>query len=210
MDRRNALQALAAAVSAPRFIAWDADALMDGLRPHLAAGHAHQAPQSLKRATYRFQTLDAHQRATVAELTEMIIPATDTPGARAAKVDEFIDIILSEWATDKDRADFLAGLADLDARSTAASGRTFLDATPAQRTALLTVLDAELTAARTRRKAWKRGDGPPPPDHRALFFHQVRSLTVSGYYASEVGYTKERRELLVPGRYSGGMLIGDR
>jgi hypothetical protein len=209
MDRRDALRALGAAVGAPRFLSMDAEAMLDGMRPHLDGEHDHGKPQALRRSTYTFQTLDPHQRATVAELTEMIIPATDTPGAKAAKVDEYVDIILSEWSTEADKGALLKGLADFDARSVAMNGKTFVESSEQQRTALLAVLDAELTAARNARKAWRRGEGAPPPDYRALFFHQMRSLTVSGYYSSEVGYKQERRQQLVPGIYKAcGLMEG--
>lgn len=207
MDRRDALRALGAAVSAPRFLTMDAEAMLDGMKAYRGDHHEHEAPQALKRSTYRFQALDAHQRATIAELSEMIIPTTDTPGAQAAKVDEYIDIILAEWSTDADKAAFMRGLSELDGRAQAAFGKTFVEGTTEERTALLAVLDDELTKARNLRKAWKRGDGAPPPDYRQLFFHQVRSLTVSGYYSSEVGYTLERKQLLVPGIYKACGLV---
>ena len=54
--------------------------------------------------------LDPHQHETVAAVAELIIPETDTPGARAAGVGEFIDLIVAEWYTEEQRARFLAGL----------------------------------------------------------------------------------------------------
>src|SRR5437016_5729557 len=79
------------------------------------------------------QVLDPHQSETVATIAELIIPATDTPGARAAQVHRFIDLLLAEWAPDEDRASFLKGLADVDARARTAFGVDFLAATAAQR-----------------------------------------------------------------------------
>jgi hypothetical protein len=43
------------------------------------------------------RTLNPHQNATVTTIAELIIPATDTPGATGAKVNEFIDLLLTEW-----------------------------------------------------------------------------------------------------------------
>jgi hypothetical protein len=43
------------------------------------------------------RTLNPHQNATVTAISEIIIPQTDTPGAKAARVNEFIDLILTEW-----------------------------------------------------------------------------------------------------------------
>jgi len=195
MERREALRLLAAAALAPSFLRWEPEALIDGLRSHLGRESKSAAPAG----NYRFQALDEHQRAMVTEISEMIIPATDTPGAKAMHVEEFIDLILAEWSTDAERAAFLEGLSALDAASMQAYGRGFLDASAEQRTALLRRLDDELTAARAARKAWKAGSGPKPPDHTKLFWHQIRSLTVTGYYTTEFGYTVERQRVLIPG-----------
>jgi len=191
MQRRDALRVLAGAVIAPGFLRWEPERFIAALRPHLGG-----APAA---GDYQFRALDERQRAMVDEISEMIIPATDTPGARAVHVDEFTDLILAEWSSDKERADFLAGLAALDAASQAAYQVPFMSATPAQRAEQLARLDAELTAARTVSKAWKQGMGPKPPDHTKLFWHQIRSLTVTGYYTSEVGFTVEARNVIIPG-----------
>src|ERR1700739_127495 len=61
--------------------------------------------------------LSTHQEATVASMAELIIPRTDTPGAKDVRVDEFVDRIVSDWYSDEDRQRFLAGLADVDARA---------------------------------------------------------------------------------------------
>jgi hypothetical protein len=51
-----------------------------------------------------FRTLNRDQQALVTNIAEMIIPETDTPGATSVKVPEFIDLILTEWASDDERA----------------------------------------------------------------------------------------------------------
>jgi len=211
-DRREALRLLGMATAAVSFIGWDPDVLIAGIREHGGhAGRVGKGPQPLRKAgPYVFRTLDAKQRETVAELSEMIIPATDTPGAKAAKVDEFIDVILTEWSTDAEKAEFMAGLAEFERMTTETFGAPFVRCTPAQRAQLLAELDAELTTARTARRAWRRDSGQPQPaDHRKLFFHQVRSLTVSGYYSSEPGYKLERKQAIVPGIYKPCMPAED-
>ena len=67
---------------------------------------------------------------TVTTLAEHIIPETDTPGASAARVNEFIDLLLAEWCDDAERERFLRGLADVDARSLHAFGNVFVHTTP--------------------------------------------------------------------------------
>src|SRR5258707_14142272 len=60
---------------------------------------------------YKLRTLNPHENATVVVMTDLIIPETDTPGAKAARVNEFIDVILTEWATEEERQNFLNGVA---------------------------------------------------------------------------------------------------
>jgi hypothetical protein len=105
----------------------------------------------------------------------MIIPATDTPGAKAALVDRFIDGVL-QAAQRPERDRFLAGLAWLDTRSTTLFKKPFAAATPAQQTELLTRLSAEpSTEARTG----------------VAFFNAIKSMTITGYYTSEIGLRQE-------------------
>src|SRR5277367_6751647 len=89
------------------------------------------------------RTLDAHQNATVIAMSEGIIPQTDTPGAKGAKVNEFIDVILTDWATDTERQRFLAGLASVDERSTKLYGKSFVDSNSDQQGTLLRAMDDE-------------------------------------------------------------------
>src|SRR2546428_1784667 len=58
------------------------------------------------------RALDAHQNETVATIAELIIPKTDTPGAREAGVPAFIDVMLADWADDDHRQQFTAGIAN--------------------------------------------------------------------------------------------------
>src|SRR5271165_4790472 len=70
-------------------------------------------------SNYALRTLNAHQNDTVLVMIDLLVPATDTPGAKAARVNEFIDVILTEWATAGERDDFLAGLGQIDTHSSA-------------------------------------------------------------------------------------------
>src|SRR2546430_15567506 len=119
-----------------------------GLRPALRHRSAEGLGAAGRRVHARarsrgLQVLDPHQSEPVATIAELIIPTTDTPGARAAQVHRFIDLLLAEWVTDDERASFLKGLADVDARARTAFGVDFLAATDAQRGTILTQLDAE-------------------------------------------------------------------
>src|SRR5947209_661031 len=126
MNRREMVRLLSGALAAP-------------LTAGLPAGRLAALGRSVHaRARGRaLQVLDPHQSETVATIAEMIIPATDTPGARAARVHEFIDLIVAEWLADDDRGRFLAGLADVDARSRDLFGTDSVAASEPQRGAIL-------------------------------------------------------------------------
>src|ERR1700738_4093023 len=90
---------------------------------------------------YRLRTLSPAQNQVVVTMTDIILPATATPGAKAARVNEFIDVILTDWATDGERHDFLDGLAGVDRQSNELFGKNFSDGSSAQQTALLRSMD---------------------------------------------------------------------
>src|SRR5438034_9029004 len=87
------------------------------------------------------RTLNPHQNETVATIAELIIPKTDTPGAREAGVPAFIDVMFADWADDEQRQMFTAGLANVDERSRTAFGKNFVACTPPPQTEILEDLD---------------------------------------------------------------------
>src|SRR5882724_1174234 len=137
-------------------------------------------------ATPALKTLNPHQDAIVTTLAELIIPQTATPGAKAVRVNEFIDLILTEWYDDEDRTKFLAGLVNVDTQSRDLFGKDFVDCAATQQKQLLTALDEELTekrqaerysAHRRRRELLANND----------FFSALKQLTLVGYFTSEEG-----------------------
>jgi len=147
------------------------------------------------------KTLNPHQDATVTTLAELIIPQTETPGAKAVRVNEFIDLILSEWFDDEDRRKFLAGLADVDAQSHDLYGKDFVDCTTLQQKQLLTALDEQLTemrqaemhASRRRRQAMSADKS---------FFHGMKQLTLVGYFTSEEGAKQALHYEVIPSQHT--------
>ena len=87
------------------------------------------------------RALSAEQNELVTTISEMILPETNTPGAKAAQVNRFVDTMLADWYPADERAHFLTGLADVDAQCQEAHGKAFLECTPEEQTALLTRLD---------------------------------------------------------------------
>ncbi len=180
MERRELLRALGlgAATSA-----------LAGLGPTrlLALGreaHGHAA------STGRLFT--THQAELAGVVAELIIPTTDTPGAREAGVAEFMDFMVERTFDPEERARFLAGLDEMDGRSLRLTGLPFLEANEPQQTAVLSGIAAEAESLR------QAGEDDPPH-----FFHVVRELTLFGYYTSEVGMTEELGWRMIPGSYDG-------
>ncbi len=136
------------------------------------------------------RAFDPHQNETVATIAELIIPKTDTPGAREAGVPAFIDVMLAEWGDDDQRKVFTAGLANVDERSRALFGKDFIASSAEQQVQILTDLDAELARLRDTKS-----------DTSKNFFQGMKWLTLTGYYTSEVGATTEQHFRIVPGRY---------
>jgi gluconate 2-dehydrogenase gamma chain len=157
-----------------------------------ACSHDRQARETPGAATpYRPLFLSPEQYRLVEHLTEMIIPADDTPGAREAGVAEFIDFMLANRVPVADSEDsrsveetlrrgsaaqvrFAGGLEWLNARSKSEYRRAFMDCTPAEQTALL----EELAYRSKSTPATKRG---------CEFFVLLRDYTVVGYYTSKIG-----------------------
>src|SRR3954470_7668188 len=136
------------------------------------------------------RVLTPQQNETVATIAELIIPKTDTPGAREAGVPAFIDVMLADWGDDDQRQMIAGGLANVDERSRATYGNDFIGCTPAQQTEVLEDLDYELARLRDTKS-----------DTSKNFFQAMKWLTLTGYYPSEGGATSEQHFRIVPGRY---------
>jgi glucoside 3-dehydrogenase (cytochrome c) hitch-hiker subunit len=156
---------------------------------------------------YALRTLDPHQNDTIVAMVDQIIPATETPGAKAARVNEFIDVILTEWANDEERRNFLSGLADVDKQSNTLFGKNFADASADQQLALLRSLDEAAAVARARSDhkthppLWR----PESRDKQLQddFFNVFKKMTLHGYYTSEIGFSQELKLQIIPGAQHG-------
>ena len=187
MQRRELFRLLAAGAALPVF------------NSNLLAAFQDAHPKS----TYTLRTLNPHQNATVVTITDLIIPETDTPGAKAVRVNEFIDLILTEWAHENERQDFLAGLDDVDKRSNEIFGKNFIDGTPVQQSAIVSELDQRYAIDHEDRATHPFVRRPHSPQLTGDFLGVVKRLTLYGYYTSEVGFTQELRKQIIPGAYHG-------
>jgi hypothetical protein len=156
---------------------------------------------------YQLRTLSPHQNETVLAMIDLIIPVTDTPGAKAARVNEFIDVILSEWAHEDERKNFLDGLAGVDQQSNALFGKDFVQASQAQQVALLRSLDDE---ALSSNRVSRRGRNEPRGGQmQGSFWKVFKGMTLHGYYTSEIGFTDELKLQIIPGALHGCAPVPD-
>lgn len=125
---------------------------------------------------------DARHLAVLDAVTETIMPRTDTPGARDAKVPQRIDLLMTGWASAKTKADFTKLLDDMDA---AASGVVSL--TP----------DKQLAAV----SAFDKANLANPA------YTKFKKLVFALYYLSEPGATKELRYEHVPGAWEPSIAV---
>jgi gluconate 2-dehydrogenase gamma chain len=145
--------------------------------------HTPAAQAAMAAADWTPTILTPRQNETVIILTELIIPETDTPGAKATHVNRFVDRVLAV-AKPEDRGAFLRGLEWIDQRSHVLFGTGFAATDPENQTSLLSRLSAAANA-----------DNEDPVG--VEFFQAIKSMTINGYYSTEIGL---RRELGDSGR----------
>src|ERR1700720_3644754 len=189
MHRREMLRMLAAGAALPA-LSTDMFAFFRGSHP----------PEG-----YALRTLNPHQNAPVVAMIDQIIPETDTPGAKAARVNEFIDVILAEWANDGERKNFLDGLADVDKRSNELFGKDFSSAASAQQLVLLRAMDeaAAFESVNLPPRAPDYEDEGRDQQLQGNFFAVFKGITLHGYYTSEIGFTQELKLQIIPGAQHG-------
>lgn len=137
-------------------------ALSPALVDNVLGARKQRAPGPANASSFTDSELD-----TVSAVAERIIPRTDTPGAIDVGVPAFMDLMYSGYMTLEDRKVIAAGLADLEKRSQSTHGKNFAELDSSRQDALLTAV---------ARDSEKR---------QRTFFHQMRELTVLGYYTSE-------------------------
>ncbi len=196
MNRRDALQAFVAAAATPLLGAASFDHLLEMGRT---------VRQSMSTAPSPLGTLTPAQAQSLRILAEIIIPATDTPGASDAGVTEFIDTLLTDWMSDEERDAFLVGLDDLEQRAQASFGTSFVLCSNSQQVQTTASMDAEVAEllAADRAADYDPYDADTRPERKAPehFFYQLKRWTLVGYFTSEVGMTEELRHNFFPGEW---------
>lgn len=179
MDRREAIQRvslmLGYAISAPVVMG-----VLNGCKatPELA---------------YKPVFLSEDMARMVAEVAEIILPKTETPGAKDVGVPVFIDKMLNDCFDKTGQDTFVAGANRLDAAAQSAYGEHFNGCEPEQQKALVIREHANAVGA-------MKSENPPK---EKPFILTLKELTMLGFFTSEPGATQVLRYDPVPGAYKG-------
>jgi hypothetical protein len=148
---------------------------MESQSAQTSSASAPQAPGAEAKSGARFFTPAQH--ALIEDLSETIIPAdSHSGGAKAAKVADFIEQTVRESTDDQQKALWREGLRLMESMSQHYNGKSFADASTEEKIAVLKVLSDNEHMT----------DVP-----EVQFFHELKRLTVGGYYTSKIGIHDE-------------------
>ena len=165
-DRRRVLELVGKAAIASQFPGFSRWVFADQHQ------HGTEASAQPRPAQYQAKFFSAAEYRTIEVLTDLIIPADESPGAAEAGVSEFIDFMAAHG--EPDLQDMRKGLQWLNAQG---EGKVFVEMLPEDQVRILTMASQK-----------KDADGYE-------FFMLIRKYTVMGYYTSRVGL----EELKYPG-----------
>jgi gluconate 2-dehydrogenase gamma chain len=189
LDRRELLKRVAylmgGAISAPAMLG-------------ILQGCSAKKPE----ATWTPEFFTPAQAALVSEIAEILIPRTDTPGAKDLGVPAFIDTMLKNTYRKNDQDRYLSGLQAFEVQAQKAHGKPFLDIEPQQQLAV--VREAHDTAVKA---AWD--DTAENKRDRRPFILMTKELAMLGYFTSEVGATQVLQYVSVPGPFRGCIPVSE-
>ncbi len=160
------------------------------ISPSILAG-VLRAQTPAASAAAKPQHLNAQQFAIVAAAAERILPRTDTPGATDVGVPAFIDLMVGAYMAAVEQRMFKDGLAELEAASRAAHKAGFTALTAPQQDV---VLKRIAEASQKKEKS---------------FFHQLRELTLLGYFTSEQVGKNVLHYDPVPGKFQADIPLAE-
>ena len=132
-------------------------------------------------------TIDGDQEKLLQELTETIIPATSTPGAKDIYAHLFALKMMDDCYKKDEQQKFINGLKQFQKKSKAEFDKSFAEASPSQRQSLLKKIEADKDSK----------------EDLAYFYSTTKRLTIQAYTTSEFYLTKIQVYEMVPSRYHG-------
>lgn len=136
------------------------------------------ASKELENPDWKPVFVDDHQDATLLALCDFVIPATDTPGAKEAHVNRFLDLLMRVESAETQRA-FISALAYLDGACMERYGCAFVYVPREQQIEFL-----NLIAYSHSHSTWGEAAEPfPGTEH----FQKLKTWIVGAYYSSPTG-----------------------
>ena len=163
------------------------------------------------------------------EVGETILPATSTPGAKAARIGEFMKVMVNDCYEEKDQQVFNEGIGKLEEACKKATGKSFMNCSAQERHDFLVTLDKEAKDYQKKKAEFDKnkkeqkkqepakqeqevqqkeqtdkGEKDPIKDEMPThYFTMMKQLTLWGYFTSKEGITQALRFVPVPGKYQG-------
>jgi len=134
------------------------------------------------------EVLAKEQLAQLALIVDLILPATETPAASALDVHGFIDHQLKHCYGTEQQNNFVSGLERIDQLAVKSFNTLFSRINEEQQISVLTVMETGESSIDSQDKD---------------FIHQLKALTLLGYYTTEIGASQELSYLTIPGGYKG-------
>ncbi len=190
MDRRDALKRAALltgfAISAPI-----ASAVLSGCQPEVST------------TAYQPQFFTADEFAMIQQMTDLMLPRTETPGALDVGVPEFMDRGIGIVAEEKNRLRFRSGLQQFAQGAETEYGKPFLELKPEEQLDYMNQVDTKAKAAKTNPNVRR-----PKPEDRP-FFLNFKQWAIAGYFSSEQVGLEVLNYDPVPGVYQGCIPLAD-
>lgn len=169
-----------------------------------------------KSETGRTMAFSTDDIAYLNEIAETILPATSTPGAKAANVGEFMTVMVNDCYEEEDQKTFHEGMEKLNEATKKKFDRSFLELSAQQRHQFLVELDKEAKDHQKKQSEFNKKENEKEkaelargnkdykkermPSH---YFSMMKQLTLLGYFTSEIGAKQALRYNPVPGKFEG-------
>ena len=166
----------------------------------LLAGAAVILPHCKGKETAQEATISLHkitltndQQNSVTALVDVLIPKTDTPGAKELNVQEYVWRMVDDCTSEEDQKKFLDGLDQLAAVADERFGKSIAECSPADIQSLLKEME----------------EGKLKDQNIGAFYQQFRGHTIRGYAGTEYMMTNVYHYNMIPGHFTGVVEIKD-
>lgn len=133
--------------------------------------------------------VNGDEESLLGDLADTIIPATDTPGARAVEAHLFTLVMVDDCLPKAEQEKYLKGMRSFDDAVKSLTGKSFVKASSQERLEILTAVEQA---------------GDKLPEEASYFYSKTRGYIVQGYRSSQHFLTNVKPYKLVPGPHFEG------